>query len=207
MATLSIELMIESVTSLLSLDHTTFLNYFAIGIVVGALLLKMLLFIYCRALSKYPAARIFAQDHLNDVMFNSIGLAFSIIGAKYVWWLDPGGGILIACLILRSWSTTAYKNVKLLIGRAADPAVLKQFTYIAFTHDPRIKFIDKCTAYHAGDNYIVEIDIVLPPDMTVRDSHDIAASLQAKLEAMEMVERAYVHIDYNVTHPPEHQKS
>ena len=40
----------------------------------------------------------------------------------------------------------------------------------------------------------VEMEIVLPGDMTVRESHDIALALQHKIEALEDVERAFVHV-------------
>ncbi len=38
------------------------------------------------------------------------------------------------------------------------------------------------------------MEIVLPGDMTVRESHDIALELQHKIEGLEEVERAFVHV-------------
>ena len=35
---------------------------------------------------------------------------------------------------------------------------------------------------------------MLPGDMTVRESHDIALELQHKIEGLEEVERAFVHV-------------
>lgn len=40
----------------------------------------------------------------------------------------------------------------------------------------------------------VEMEIVLPGDMTVMESHDIALALQHKIESLEDVERAFVHV-------------
>jgi divalent metal cation (Fe/Co/Zn/Cd) transporter len=40
----------------------------------------------------------------------------------------------------------------------------------------------------------VETEIVLPADMTVRESHDIALALQHKIESLPEVERAFVHV-------------
>ena len=39
-------------------------------------------------------------------------------------------------------------------------------------------------------------DIVLPFDMPLRDAHDIGEALQLRLEGLEDVERAYVHLDF-----------
>ena len=38
------------------------------------------------------------------------------------------------------------------------------------------------------------MEIVLPADMTVRESHDIALALQHKIEFLVDVERAFVHV-------------
>jgi hypothetical protein len=38
------------------------------------------------------------------------------------------------------------------------------------------------------------MEIVLPGTMTVMESHDIALALQHKLEGLEEVERAFVHV-------------
>lgn len=40
----------------------------------------------------------------------------------------------------------------------------------------------------------VEMEIVLPGDMTVIESHDIALDLQHKIESLDDVERAFVHV-------------
>ncbi|GIL81739.1 hypothetical protein Vretimale_1328 [Volvox reticuliferus] len=45
----------------------------------------------------------------------------------------------------------------------------------------------------------------MPSDMLVRDAHDIALALQHKLEAIETVERAFVHVDYEQRDLEEHK--
>lgn len=44
----------------------------------------------------------------------------------------------------------------------------------------------------------------MPEDITLRESHDVAEELQIKLESLPGVERAYVHVDYETEHKPEH---
>lgn len=60
-------------------------------------------------------------------------------------------------------------------------------------------------AFYSGHNFTVEVDIVLNPEMPLREAHDIGESLQMKLEQLNNVERAYVHIDYESEHKPEHR--
>ena len=54
----------------------------------------------------------------------------------------------------------------------------------------------------SGPGYIVEVDIVMNPDVTLRYAHDVSQLLQDKLELLPNVERAYVHVDYESTHAP-----
>jgi divalent metal cation (Fe/Co/Zn/Cd) transporter len=74
----------------------------------------------------------------------------------------------------------------------------------AMTHSPTILQIDTVRAYHSGPRLIVEVDIVMDPEATLRATHDVAEELQIKLESLPDVERAYVHVDYETDHRPEH---
>ena len=62
-----------------------------------------------------------------------------------------------------------------------------------------------CRSYSFGDSWFAEVDIVLPADMSVAESHDIAEELQIKLERLPDIARAFVHIDFETTHVPEHK--
>jgi divalent metal cation (Fe/Co/Zn/Cd) transporter len=64
---------------------------------------------------------------------------------------------------------------------------------IACEHDPRL-VVDCTRVYHFGARFNVEMEIILPGDMTVAESHDIALALQHKIEFLEDVERAFVHV-------------
>ena len=91
-------------------------------------------------------------------------------------------------------------------GRAAPPEFLQKITYLACNHHSAIKSIDTVRSYHFGHRFLVEVDIQLPEDMPLRETHDIGESLQNKIERLPEVERAFVHIDYEVEHKPEHQR-
>ena len=45
-------------------------------------------------------------------------------------------------------------------------------------------------AFHLSFGYLVEVDIVLPEDMRLREAHDIGEALQIKFESLPDVERA-----------------
>lgn len=101
----------------------------------------------------------------------------------------------------RSWYILDdVENIQLLVGKTANSDFLSHLTYIALTHDPRILLVDTCRAYHSGSNFFVEIDIVLDPEMKLREAHDVGESLQFKIEELANVDRAFVHVDYEVEH-------
>jgi divalent metal cation (Fe/Co/Zn/Cd) transporter len=152
-------------------------------------------------------ASVLAKDHLNDVMFNTAGITFGLIANYTFWYIDPVAAILIAGLIFRSWFSTGRENIQMLVGITVEPAVLSHLIYVAMTHDSRILQVDTCRAYHSGSNYFVEIDIVLPPDMKLWEAHDIGEALQIEIESLPNVDRAFVHLDYETDHKPEHKKS
>jgi len=72
------------------------------------------------------------------------------------------------------------------------------------THSALITSLDTVRAWHSGPRLIVEVDVVVEETMTVRESHDVSEALQMKLEKLPDVERAYVHVDYETSHAPEH---
>jgi divalent metal cation (Fe/Co/Zn/Cd) transporter len=65
-----------------------------------------------------------------------------------------------------------------------------------------ITHIDTVRAYHSGPRMIVEVDVVMHAEETLRATHDVAEDLQEKLESLPDVERAYVHVDFETSHKP-----
>ncbi|MCJ1274602.1 hypothetical protein MMC21_002399 [Puttea exsequens] len=170
-----------------------------------ALSVKFALFCYCWALRNvYSQIRILWEDHRNDLFINGFGLLTSVGGSRLRWWIDPMGAIMLSCLISYLWLSTAYSEFQLLIGVTADTQIQQWITYISVTHSPEIVAIDTVRAYHSGPRIIVEVDVVMRPEQTLKVTHDVAEELQMKLESLPDVERAYVHIDFETSHKPEH---
>ena len=105
---------------------------------------------------------------------------------------------------MRTWSLTAVENVRALNSKTASPDFLSKLAYLAWNHHKSILYIDTVRAYTLGTHAFVEVDIVLPPDMPFKETHNIGESLQNKIESLPEVERAFVHVDYSYLHKPEH---
>ncbi|KAG9250391.1 cation efflux family-domain-containing protein [Emericellopsis atlantica] len=176
----------------------------AVLAVAVAFATKFCLFLYCWSLkNKYSQVRILWQDHRNDLFVNSFGILTSVGGSKLMWWLDPAGAIILSVVISAIWLRTAFAEFLLLVGVSADTEMQQLITYVCLTHSDSVLGIDTVRVYHSGPRLIAEVDIVMDPEETMREAHDVAEELQFKLEGLPDVERAYVHIDYETTHKPE----
>jgi cation diffusion facilitator family transporter len=177
----------------------------------GTIVVKGGLYIYCSAVfakTGNGAVEAYAQDHLNDVVTNTLGLVAVILATEYqkLWYLDPVAGVLMGIWILVNWMMAGQEQIALLVGKVADAHFHQLVANIVHRHSDKILEIDTVRAYHFGTTgFLVEVDIVLPENMTVRTSHDIGQTLQDKLERMDKVDRAFVHIDYESEHKPEHK--
>nr|KAG5694398.1 hypothetical protein BaRGS_002252 [Batillaria attramentaria] len=170
--------------------------------------IKFILWIICRRV-KSSIVQALALDHRNDVCSNTVAIVcgylgsqqfqndFDLDGFKYV---DPAGAILISLYIIYNWWQMGAEQIKLLTGRTATPEFLSKVTWMVLDHDENIRHIETVRAFHSGNNFLVEVDIVLPETMRLGVAHDIGERLQQKLESLPEVERAFVHLDYDFTH-------
>ncbi|URE46232.1 Metal tolerance protein [Musa troglodytarum] len=207
MGTLGLQVLLESGRQLISKEHPTFDRQkmiWMVGSMASVTIVKFILMLYCRSFNN-QIVRAYAQDHFFDVMTNSIGLASSLLAVKFYWWMDPVGAILIALYTIGTWAKTVVENVGSLIGKTAPSEYLTKLTYLIWNHDQHIRHIDTVRAYTFGSHYFVEVDIVLPANMPLSQAHDIGETLQEKLEQLPEVERAFVHVDFEFTHRPEHK--
>ncbi|KAF2321287.1 hypothetical protein P3X46_025476 [Hevea brasiliensis] len=210
MATLGLQIILESVRTLSSdeneFDLTKEQERWVVGIMLSVTLVKLLLMVYCRSFTN-EIVKAYAQDHFFDVVTNIIGLIAALLANYMEDWMDPVGAIILALYTIRTWSMTVLENVNSLVGKSATPDYLKKLTYLCWNHHKAVRHIDTVRAYTFGSHYFVEVDIVLPASMPLQEAHDIGESLQVKLELLPEIERAFVHLDYEYTHKPEHAQS
>ncbi len=186
-------------------EETNVFHLPAIIAVAIAFVTKFALFLYCWALKdQYSQIDILWQDHRNDLVINGFGILTSVGGSKLKWYIDPIGAIVLSLLISAIWLRTAFSEFMLLVGVSGPVDMHQLLTYTCLMHSPDIIAIDTVRCYHSGPRLIAEVDVVMSPAMSLRETHDIAEELQIKIESLPDIERAYVHVDYETTHKPEH---
>ncbi|GMH20095.1 hypothetical protein Nepgr_021936 [Nepenthes gracilis] len=207
MATLGFQVLLEAIAQLIknepSAKMTSQQLIWLYAIMLTATAVKLVLWIYCRS-SKSKIVHAYAKDHYFDVVTNVVGLVAAVLGDKYYWWIDPVGAVILALYTITNWTGTVLENAVSLVRQSAPPEFLQKLTYLVIWHHSQIKRIDTVRAYTFGVLYFVEVDIELPEDLPLKEAHAIGESLQIKIEKLPEVERAFVHLDFECDHKPEH---
>lgn len=171
------------------------------GVIVTALVTKFALYVYCARVDDVSVEGL-CEDHRNDVISNVMSLMTAVSAQALWWWLDPVGGIVISCVIIRNWAVLTLEHCDQLLGKAADRNVINIITFMACNHSPEVALVDTVRAYHVGNGIFAEVDIVLARDKPLHQAHDIGESLQVRIEKLEGVERCFVHLDTETEHSP-----
>lgn len=195
------------ISGLVSSPADLVIDVWTISVLVFVLMVKAALYMYCRSLKDSSGiVGALAEDHMNDVGTNLIATLAAVLAGEIqsLWWMDPIGAAFFGVWILISWVQAGNERIGMLVGDSAPPQLIGQLAFVAGHHDSRIIRVDTVRAFHFGERYLCEVDVVLPENMPLKESHDIGEALQFKLEKLSMIQRAYVHLDYEWDHQPEH---
>ncbi|TGZ79304.1 hypothetical protein EX30DRAFT_342404 [Ascodesmis nigricans] len=205
MITSFVQVGLEAIQRLLGPSHVVIrLTPVAIGIMASTVVIKGACWLWCR-LIKNSSVQALAEDAITDVIFNFFSVIFPLVGAfTDTWWLDPLGGFVLSLYVVFQWSRISHGHIKNLTGAAASPEQRNVILYLVMRFAKSIKQITSVQAYHAGDKLNVEVDLVLDNAIELKDSHDLGESLTYVLESLSIVDRAFVHLDYDSRNPPGH---
>lgn len=209
MGSVNLVVIVESARSLITKSNNDLKDFHLPSIIAvsAALFVKFVLFVYCTPLRKNSSqVHVLWEDHRNDLWINTFGILMSTGGAKLRWYLDPMGAIIIAAGVIIAWGRTVYGQFELLAGKSAPHDFLQLVIYKSMTFSGDIDKIDTVRAYHSGPDYFVEVDVVMNANTPLWKAHDISQQLQDKIEVLPNVERAFVHVDHETSHTPEHRK-
>ena len=116
-------------------------------------------------------------------------------GGHFYWWMDSTGGLLLSLFVLYCWSKNALENARTLLGIKAEPDLMTNLNFIANHHHPLIKSVSSVIAYQIGPGFLAEVSIAFDNETSLEEASQTADSLKKKLERVEDIEHAYVHIE------------
>lgn len=75
---------IQQLTSPKESDQQIHLDMLGVGLLLGNILVKAVLWLWCAGIQGSSSVQVLAQDHRNDVFFNSASAIFPIIGKQAI---------------------------------------------------------------------------------------------------------------------------
>ena len=193
---IGIEIIHKSFSRLFDSTAIHISSYLA-AIYLIVILVKGFLFIYTKQIlkkTKSEALKAIIVDHRNDMLVSGLVIiSFFIAMAGYPK-IDPILGILLGLYIIWSGVDIGLKNIKYLMGASPSPELLATIQKTALDIDGVIGVHD-VNAHYVGVMLNVELHIEVNHKISLRKAHDIGKKVQKSIEAIDEIERTFVHID------------
>lgn len=166
-------------------------------VLVGSGVIKVAMYLLVRRIgqqARSPAIRASARDNLVDVMTSGAALV-GVLGSNVVHpLLDPAAGALVALWIFRAAWEILHENLGYLTGRGAPPEITAQIVEAASAADG-VLGVHQVIADHVGPELRVDMHIDVDGELTLRQAHNIAEAVQARVEGLPKVDLAFVHVE------------
>jgi len=108
---------------------------------------------------------------------------------------DRYGGFLVGLIVVSVGVRVAYETAMQLMDTMPGPAMMAQIRAAAATV-PGALGVEKCFARKTGLKYHVDLHLEVDPDMTVRQSHDIAHQVRLRImDKLDWVADVLVHVE------------
>jgi len=158
--------------------------------------LKMWLAVFFRRRGKAlnsPALRATAVDCRNDVLVSLQGLAAVMVAEFRLPMFDTLAAILVGAYILYGGYRIGMENLDYLMGRSPDQELLERIRGAAEEVDG-VQEVDDVKGHYVGTFVHVALTARVDGTLSVAESDDLYEATRAAVEAIDTVDRAFVHI-------------
>lgn len=180
------------------LSGTTMIRGIVPLIIIGfTLVMKFFMYVYfLRVAKKTKSIAILASaaDHRNDVLISFAALIG--VGGAYFGYpiLDPIVALVIGLWIIYAGYRIGMDNLKFLMGEAPSKELVEKIKNIALKVEC-VRGLNDVRVHYVGVLLQAEVHIEVDRTLTIYRAHTIGKRVQNKLEKLEEVNRAFVHID------------
>lgn len=127
------------------------------------------------------------------VALAAVGLTF--LDAVRFAEADRYGGFVVGLIVIGVGVRVAHDSAMQLVDTMPKPEMMEQIRAAA-AMVPGARGVEKCFARKTGLQYHVDLHLEVDPDMTVRQSHEIAHQVQLKImETLDWVAGVLVHVE------------
>ncbi len=108
---------------------------------------------------------------------------------------DEYGGFAVGLIVVFTGARIVRETSLQLVDTMPDGALMSQIRAVALTV-PGVQGVEKCYARRTGFEYHVDLHLEVDPNITVRESHDIATDVRAQLkERLDFIADVLVHVE------------
>ncbi len=108
---------------------------------------------------------------------------------------DRYGGFVVGLIVISAGLRVAYETAMQLIDTMPAPGLMKEIRAAALA-EAGVRGVEKCFARKTGMRYHVDLHLEVDPEMTVRQSHEIAHRVQQRvLTTLDWVAGVLVHVE------------
>ncbi|WP_347861261.1 cation diffusion facilitator family transporter [Salimicrobium sp. PL1-032A] len=134
-----------------------------------------------------------AQDNRSDALV-SVGAAVGIFGAMAgILWLDPAAATIVGVLILKTaWEI--FTDATHLLTDGFDEDELEDIRATIDTH-PDVQKVKDIKARFQGNETLVDVIILVSPDITVQQAHDITDEIEVLLKEKHKIHYVHIHTE------------
>jgi cation diffusion facilitator family transporter len=160
----------------------------------------------CLAVYKFHYGKRLKSDALradawNDMMDSVsatvalIAVGLALLDANRFAESDRYGGALVGVLVIATGLRIAYDTAMQLIDTMPGDDLMAQLREAARA-EPGVRGVEKCFARKTGLKYHVDLHLEVDPEMTVRQSHDIAHQVRLRImDKLDWVADVLVHVE------------
>ncbi|PAV29325.1 transporter [Virgibacillus profundi] len=165
-------------------------------VALGAAIVMFFVYMYNVKLAKRIQSNALyaaAQDNRSDALV-SMGAFIAIIGAQFgLFWLDPFAGLIVGIIICKTaWEI--FKDSTHTLTDGFDEEQIKKIRE-SITKDPGVKEVVDVKGRIHGNLALIDITILVDPNLNVQESHDITVRIEKHLEKKYNITHAQIHIE------------
>ena len=185
--------------SVLRLLHgeTIEVNSVMLAVTVVSITAKELMFRYSVYVGRKLNSQILIADayhHRSDVLSSIavlVGLVLQRLGFRYG---DALAGLVVAVLLVKVSLEIILENVGYLTGRAPPFEICEEIKRRALSV-PNVLGVHDLRAHYVGNKLHVELHIEVPPELSLKEAHDVSEEVKKRIEEIPEVDRVFVHVD------------
>ncbi|WP_042699123.1 cation diffusion facilitator family transporter [Thermococcus sp. PK] len=177
--------------------HVIEVNSVMLAVVVISIVSKEAMTQYALRVGKKLNNQILVADayhHRSDALSSVavlIGLLLQRLGFTYG---DALAGLVVALLVGKAAAEIVFKNVNYLTGTSPPFELCEKIKETALSVEGVVGVHD-LRAHYVGPKLHVELHIEVPPHLTLKEAHDISEEVKRRIEDLDEVEAAFVHVD------------